>query len=229
MVVHEESSRWSSSGFDTKQVTATIDRDVFHPYNDKKRDKIREELNIPDNVVTILYVGELNKRYGANILKQMAKQNEEHEELMFIVIGEGQMENQFKEKGYLRYEGFVRNEELPDYYNIADITVGPRKTDVTSNVGLESISCGTPFITTADGLIREIFEDNGAYIWADRNPKSVLNAARELIDDCERYKEQVDIGLKTFNHMSLTIDSAIDTHVEAYECLSQSNGEFNQT
>ncbi|WP_232702137.1 glycosyltransferase family 4 protein [Halobacterium wangiae] len=220
MVVSKERSRWTKSGFDTTSVTATINRENFHPYDEDGTKRARTKLNIPAGVDVVLYVGELNEEYGAGIVDEMARIERGDDSLQFIVVGEGEMRNRFRDRTNVRYEGFVDNDQLPVYYNAADVTIGPRRTDKTSNVGLESIACGTPFVTTADGLLEEIFEKHGSYVWAERTPEAVLSTVRALLDDSTEYEEQVKRGLDTFEEAPLSLDTAIDTHLEVYEEVS---------
>ncbi|MDQ2056438.1 glycosyltransferase [Halobellus sp. H-GB7] len=221
ITVHDKVTIWGESGYSTEPVTATINRNVFYPFDSEERKRTRHELGLNDDADVILYVGELNKEYGAEIIGEMAKLASEDDTLKFIVVGDGKLRENFEDRDDLRYEGFVDNNQLPIYYNAADITVGPRKTDVTSNVGLESIACGTPFITTADGYIKEFFEDRKTYVWAERTPEKVLNTAKSLLENDKEYKRQVERGLNTFDDMSLTLESAIDTHIKVYDELTQ--------
>lgn len=214
--VHKEDNRWDAVGYDTAICTATIDRNQFYPYEDNRIRELRAERGIADNTNVILYVGRLNEEYGARLFSKLASLNQDDDRL-FVAIGDGPLADEFHKHENILYEGFVQNQEMPNYYNIADITVIPRKDDNTSNVGLESISCGTPAITTAEGTIETLFKDRGTYVWADRTAEDILATIENLLADSNRYETQRDRGLQTINEMELTLDTAIETHQRVYQ------------
>jgi glycosyltransferase involved in cell wall biosynthesis len=212
---HEYMTRWERYGYETAICTATLDRDVFYPYDDERIRALRESMGIPAEADVLLYVGRLNEYKGARLVSELARLLED--ETVLIVAGEGELEAEFEDREDLRYEGFVDNRELPDYFNVADVTLIPRETDVTCNVGIESIACGTPAITTAEGVIRLLFEDYGTYVWAEREPAAVRDAAFALLEDEERYREQVERGFETLEGMNMSLEDALRTHLEVYE------------
>jgi glycosyltransferase involved in cell wall biosynthesis len=218
--VHKTDTKWEDAGYDTAICTATIDRDVFYPYEEDRVDRLRAEHGIKDETV-ILYVGVLSEEQGAHLVDKMAHQTRDDDSIKFIVIGDGPLTNSFRNRDDLVYEGFLDNKLLPDYYNLADVTVAPRENDNTSNVGLESIACGTPMITTAEGTIVELFKDRKTYIWADRTPEAVLEAVQDLMSDPEFYQAQVERGFETMNELDLTLDAALKTHLGVYNELAK--------
>ena len=215
--VHEGDRRWDAFGYETAVCTATIDPDVFYPYDETRRNELRSERDLGDATV-VLYVGKLSEEQGAHLVSEMARLTRDDESIRYIVAGDGPLADRFENRDDLTFEGFVDNKTTPDLYNVADVTVAPRRFDNTSNVGLESIACGTPMVTTAGGSIVDLFEDRGTYVWADeRTAESVLEAVRELTGDPDYYDAQVQRGLDVFEEMNLTIDSALELHCAVYE------------
>jgi len=218
--VHEGDKQWDEAGYDTAVCTATIDRDRFSPCDDERIQKLRHDRRIEDDQTVVLYVGKLTEGQGAHIVDKMARSTRDNEDIQYAVVGDGPMADVFRDREDLMYEGFVDNKSMPEYYNLADVTVAPRDNDNTSNVGLESIACGTPMVSTASGDIVSLFKQRGTYVWADRTPEAVLEVVCELVDDPEYYHAQVERGLETMNEMSLTLDSALETHLEVYDELA---------
>jgi glycosyltransferase involved in cell wall biosynthesis len=213
--VYANDTRWEKYGYDTTVCMATIDRDVFYQYSKQRVRELRQEMGITADT-TVLYVGKLTKAQGAHIIDQIAQKEADNDDIDFIVIGAGPLEDRFRGRDDLHFEGFVDNERTPDYYNVADVLAAPRRDDNTSNVGLESISCGTPVVTTAKGTIEELFKERGTYVWAERNPEDVLETIFELTTDEDFYREQVQRGFNTMSEMSLSLSSAIETHRRVY-------------
>lgn len=215
----ERETQWEKLGYETASVTATIDESHFYQYDADRIRELRSERGIESDETVMLYVGELTEGQGAHLVDQMARLTAEDSH-RFIVAGAGPLANRFENHDNLTFEGFVDNKAMPALYNIADVTVAPRESDVTSNVGLESIACGTPVITTATGKIERLFRDRGTYVWAERTPEAVLETVDELVSDPERYRSQVERGFQTMADMELTLDSAIETHLSVYERLA---------
>ncbi|QLH85068.1 glycosyltransferase [Halosimplex pelagicum] len=219
--VLESDTIWDETGYDTEVCTATIDTDLFHPYDGERIRELRRARDISDDETVVLYVGKLTEGQGAHIVDEMARLSADDGDIRFVVAGDGPMADTFRDRDDLTYEGFVDNKSLPEYYNLADVTVAPRKFDRTSNVGLESIACGTPMISTAKGDILDVFEDQKPYVWSDRTPEAVLETVRELASDPDFYRTQVERGHEVFDGMTLTIDSALETHLDVYEELAR--------
>lgn len=222
--VHAGDKRWDRFGYDTVVCTATIDTDVFYPYDVDRVRELREARGINEDEAVVLYVGNLIEEQGARIVDEMAQQTRGEEGIRYIVAGDGPLAERFEGRENVDFEGFVDNKAVPELYNIADVTVAPRRDDNTSNVGLESIACGTPMVSTAGGDIVDLFADRGSYVWAEeRTPEAVLAAVRELTTDPDYYQAQVERGLETVDEMAVTLDSALRTHLNVYEELSTAN------
>ncbi|WP_324758445.1 glycosyltransferase [Haloarcula montana] len=215
----EDERQWEQLGYTTASVTATIDRSHFYQYEPERIDQLRSERGIDSEQTVVLYVGELTEGQGAAIIDEMARITQDDDSIQYIVAGAGPLEERFRDRSDLIFEGFVDNKSMPQLYNIADVTAATRKYDVTSNVGLESIACGTPVITTASGKIEKIFKNRGTYVWADRDSQSVLETVDELMSDPEYYQSQVNRGFQTMEEMDLTLESAIETHLDVYRRL----------
>jgi len=216
---HERDTKWDESGYETAVCTATIDRHQFRPFDEATVRSLRADRGFEGGDTVILYVGKLSEGQGAHIVDRMARLSDD-ETIHFIVAGDGPLAERFKCRDDLTFEGFVANKATPNLYNLADVTVAPRKYDKTSNVGLESIACGTPMITTATGKIERFFKDRGTYVWAERTPEAVLETVTELVDDPEYYEAQRQRGFETLDEMELTLGTAIETVVGVYERLA---------
>jgi teichuronic acid biosynthesis glycosyltransferase TuaC len=76
--------------------------------------------------------------------------------------GRGRCEVEIARRGLNRHVtiiGPVPHDELPHWYQAADVTVLPSLSEGVPNVLLESIACGTPFVASDVGGIREIADE----------------------------------------------------------------------
>lgn len=60
----------------------------------------------------------------------------------------------------IKFTGRVNNDELPAYYNSANLSILPSRAEAFPIIPLESMACGTPVIIADRFSAREIVEDN---------------------------------------------------------------------
>lgn len=211
---------WAAAGVPATYIYPAVNGDRFHPYEDDHQD-LRDELRIPDGEKIVLYVGELKPLKGAHIMSDVARQLDD--DITVVVAGDGELRDQFENRDDLLFEGFVENEDLPGYYNAADVTIVPSEHESFSIVSLESIACGTPVVTTTaeSSTMARIFKDRGTYVWADRTSDSIVDSVDELLADRQYYEQQVARGFETIDELGLTIDQALEQYVAVYESAAR--------
>lgn len=214
---HERQDAWVKAGIRNEMCIATINTEIFKEYSNPKTKAVYERLNVNRDNDILLYIGTLNEEKGAKIIDELATKYGSNSTTI-LVGGDGPLRERVEANDNIRYEGFIRNKDLSDYYNIADITLGPRISDVTSNVGLESIACGTPYISTADGPF-EIFSEEPPYIRAERSVEAIWKTIQRYMNNESLYQKQVKQGFNTLEYYPVTLESAIDIHSQVYESL----------
>lgn len=210
---------WWKAGFDSTHIYPAIDEEQFYPFASDRAERIRGELGVPDGNRVVLFVGKLNEFKGAHIFDRVVRELDRSEDVTPIVVGDGPLRSRFEDRDDLLYEGFVHNENLPEYYNVADVTVVPSEYESFSLVSLESIVCGTPVVTTTseEYTMARLFKDRGTYVWAsDRSASAVSQEVSRLLHDEDTYARQVQRGFETIEEMGLTISNMIDEYVEVY-------------
>lgn len=130
-----------------------IDLTHFRP---RDRSEARGALNLPDSGNVVLYVGRLAfDKNVATLLRAFARVQELHSARL-IVVGDGPLRSELEVLGRelqiehsIQFRRFVPHQDLPAYYQAADVTV------VTSDVletfcmvALEAIACKCPLIVT---------------------------------------------------------------------------------
>ena len=122
-------------------------------------ERLSEHYQIEDNKFKVLVVGVLDRAHyfkGVTHLLDAIARLENPDVLVFIV-GEGELRETYQEhaakiglQDVAHFPGFVPDEELPDYYRMADVTVLPSTTpgEAFGLVLLESMACGTPVIAS---------------------------------------------------------------------------------
>ncbi len=105
------------------------------------------------------------------------------DDFVLCLVGDGplrpQLEQMVKEKGLediISFIGTVNHEELPNWYQAADLTVLCSHSEGLPNVFRESLACGTPFVSTDVGSISEIADSSYAMLSEPGNELELLHA-----------------------------------------------------
>jgi len=171
---------------------------------------LKEKLNIRGNQKVLLFVHRLSKRKGAHYLSYIADKLKEKNTIM-IVIGDGSDAKQLKLKiknigleSHTRFLGWIPNNELASYYNLADIFIMPSDEEGFPHVILEAMAYNVPFVATNVGGVKDII------------PKEINNY---LVDagDIDLFIKKIEelLNLKV-KDLSL-IKKALGKHAENYD------------
>ena len=140
-----------------------VDTEKFKPPFDKK--EVREKLHLPKEKFILLTVRNLVPRMGLeNLVSAMKDIVKERRDVLLIIGGEGflrsKLEAMIKEltlESYIKLTGTIREEQLPLYYQSADLFILPTKhLEGFGLVTLEALASGTPVIGTPVGGTKEI-------------------------------------------------------------------------
>ena len=142
-------------------VKNSVDTVLFKPGECKV--PIRKELGLSKDTPLIGFVGRLVWEKGPDLFLRIA--NHVHQffpSAHFVVIGEGDMEEELLQmRAYLQLEDFVHFLGWKDtvaVYRELTVLVHTSRSDGTSLVLLEAMSCGCPSVALAVGGVREIVE-----------------------------------------------------------------------
>lgn len=143
-----------------------VDVNLFRPSD---QDEARRKLGIHAASV-ILYVGRLEPLKGVDILIRAVAQLEQRDSVKTIIVG-GDLERDSEMvrlkslsadlgvSEQVQFLGSLDQQDLPLYYNAADICVVPSYYESFGMVALESMACGTPVIASRVGGLPTIVED----------------------------------------------------------------------
>ena len=148
----------------------------FRPAADRRR--LRAELGLPLDRPLLLTVRNLEARMGLDaLLGAMAIVARRWPDVHLLIGGAGSLretlESQARASGldkHVTFLGFVPEDDLPRYYQVADAFVLPtRELEGFGLVTVEALACGTPVIGTRVGATPELLEplDPGLLFRAD--------------------------------------------------------------
>ena len=201
-----------------------VDLARFRPITGK-REEMRKKLGIPQNAIVVLTVRRLVYKNGVDTLIDAANiAIKKNPRIVFLVVGKGpDMESvklqdaQLGIEANFRLAGFVSDEDLPFYYNAADLFVLPSKSgEGLPLVALEAMACGLPVIATDVGGIREILMEDYGKLVLPNQPELLAKAILDFasVDFSSRKRE-----LRAMVEKRFSWDANVERLVEIYEEL----------
>ena len=221
---------WHAHGIDPQKVSIIpggVDLERFRPFDDKM--ETRQRLNIPQNKVVLLTVRNLVQRMGLeNLIYSLKTVIEKAPDLYLVLGGSGPLRDdlfsltqQLGLESHIRFTGFISEDELPDYYRMADFFVLPTlELEGFGLVTLEAMASGLPVMGTPVGGTQEIlgkfdqhflFKDSSSdsmaklifenYQKIRKNPQKweeVSVRCRKFVEDNYSWEKNVDSLEKLF-------------------------------
>jgi glycosyltransferase involved in cell wall biosynthesis len=194
------------TAFESREVSADrltvipngVDIERFQGVTADQRQAIREQYGLGDGPV-VLFVGTVTPRKGVRELMQAAVDVlSTRSEPRLVIVGKTDME-----PGYMRdvrdvvdrsdstdrivFTGFVPDEEVPVFYDLADVFVLPSYEEGSSIAVTEAIATGTPVVGSRIDGIRQQIEHGVHGLLVDAGDTNGLgDAIATLLDDDER-------------------------------------------
>ncbi len=190
-----------------------------------KREEMRRTLGIPQNAIVVLTVRRLVYKNGIDTLIEGANiAVKKNPKIVFLVVGKGPDLNnvQFRTRqlgieNNFRLTGFVKDEDLPFYYNAADFFVLPSKSgEGLPLVALEAMACGLPVIATNVGGIREVLMGDYGKLVPSNQPWLLAKAVLEF-SDMDLSSRRVE--LRALVEEKFSWDKNVESLVGIYEEL----------
>ena len=178
---------------------------------------VNEEMIFPKEIAkhkeifTFVYMGSYIPFHGVDKVIEAAKiLKDKGEEVYFLMLGSGQtydasvaMAKEFELEN-VEFISYVSMEELNDYYNASDVTLGAfsgskRSKLFITNKAYESFAVGKPHLTLENNALNELFTDNKDIFYI-QNPSSEELAQRiiEIKNDPTLCQNVADNALKLY-------------------------------
>jgi glycosyltransferase involved in cell wall biosynthesis len=175
-------------------------------YYENRSREILNKIDILNEQKVLLYVGSETPRQNVYVLiKAFALLKKKIPDIKLIKIGESQSfgarEKILKLITDLNLEediifvGYVPEEDMPRWYNAADILVYPCDYAGFGLPPLEAMACGTPVITSNTTSLPEVVNDAGIMI-DPKDHKLMADKIFEVLNDESIKNEMVKKGLK---------------------------------
>jgi glycosyltransferase involved in cell wall biosynthesis len=165
-----------------------VDLNRFKPLLNVKGE-MRKKLGISEDKYVVLTVRRLVYKNGVDTLLESAEiAVKKNPKLVFVVVGKGPDFDEVKERiaqlgmqRNFRLTGFVSDEDLPFYYNVADLFVLPSKSgEGLPLVALEAMACGLPVVATDVGGTSEVLSEDYGKLVPPNSPVSLAEVVLEF-------------------------------------------------
>jgi len=160
-------------------------------FNPGARSDVRSKLGWKDKRILVMtrpFKPIYGIEYFLQALPEVIKKNPD---VRVILCGDGPLKSKFEEyvkkhemKRHVHFAGFVENDELPKYYNAADIYVSTSLSDGTSLCLLEALACGLPVVVSDLPTNREwVTNGVGGLLIPKKNSRRTANEINSLLKD----------------------------------------------
>lgn len=177
-----------------------VDTEFIFP---RPEDNLRNELKISKDQIVVLYSGSMGAKQGLGILLQVARRLEAHQEIVFVLCGDGPARNELIDKARdlpnVRFLPLQPMDRLNSLLNTADIHVLPQKADVADLVMpsklLGMLASGKAIIATAllETEIGRVIDRVGVLV-PPEDSSALCEAILELLKSPERLKNLGESG-----------------------------------
>ncbi|MCK5569139.1 MAG: glycosyltransferase family 4 protein [Spirochaetes bacterium] len=204
-----------------------IDRNIFKQIHKKNiLLKVAQKYNLPQRF--ILYVGNVKPHKNLkSLLKAFHKLLiEKTNDLSLIIVGKKEgfltgaskiftiLEENASLKEKVIFTGFVENEELPVFYNLASVFVFPSLYEGFGLPPLEAMACGCPAIVSGTSSLPEICGDAAYYINPLNTDEIADKICTVLIDEDLR-QELVTKGIERVKRYNW--EESARKHIELFK------------
>lgn len=182
--------------------------DYFSPQEKNNNLLAKYNLSVDDKV--ILFVGNLDSAHyfkGVDYLLKafaLVLKNNSDKKIKLLIVGQGDLLREYKiladklgMADKVIFAGYISDEELPGYYNLADLFVLPSidKSEAFGLVLLEAMASGKPVIASDLAGVRSVVKEGDTGFLAEaKNEKDLADKIDKLLRDDELRKRMGAAG-----------------------------------
>lgn len=169
-------------------VPTGIDLDRFQPNLDAS--SVRDDWGFNNGERVVLWLGRVafEKRLDV-LLDAFAAVRKDEKDLRLVIAGSGPATGEFRSRamnlgldGSIRFVGHVRDEDVPLYYNAADVFASASAFETQGLTLLEAMACGTPSAVAAAGGFLDVVEDgHNGYLFEPDNVAAASEGLRRAL------------------------------------------------
>ncbi len=159
-----------------------------------KKRLLRKKFGIP-NKLTFLYIGQIIKRKGLDLLLE-AFYYLKKAEVSLVICGEGEEKEKLKKlisRRKIRNVYFInskRSKQLPEIYNLADVFILPSLVEVWGLVVNEAMASGLPVVVSkyAGSAADLVKKGENGFVFDPKNPDELVKIINYFINNPHKIK-----------------------------------------
>lgn len=161
-----------------------IDLDVFKPLSSSQREKF----NIGDKFVVLGVASHFGKSKG---LEEFVRLSKDMPEIKVVLVGASPSEIKTLPSEILAISRTQNQQEMVEFYSIADVFVNPTYEDTFPTTNLESLACGTPVITYETGGSPEAIDEETGIVVPKGDYEELISAICKIkIEGKQKYSKK---------------------------------------
>lgn len=198
-----------------------IDTDAFSP----KTNKIRTSLGLSNQFVVLGVAANWGRSKGLNDFIALAHQNS----YKIVLIGIPDSLKKELPNSIIAISHTDSQEQLAEYYSMADVFVNPTYHDNFPTVNLEALACGTPIVTYRTGGSPEaienmptkelIAENKYGYVVEKGNINALAQAIEFLMNETEEKRKQRSYACRKRAVEMFNKNTCFNQYIEVYKRL----------
>ncbi len=191
------------TGLDTKRFSK-------ENFNDKDKKALKAKLGIKDDEKVILSLGRIAEEKRVDlIMDAMPDLFKEYPKAKFLIVGNGPSQKSLEEQAKklniesnVIFTGKIPWEEVPKYYNIADVFVNASLTETQGLTFIEAMAASVPIVCRYAPNLSEYIKngENGILI---KKVSEFKDAIIRVLEDDKLSSTLTENGLKTANEYSV--------------------------
>ncbi len=180
-----------------------VDMNRFRPI---PQFEARQKLQLPQDARILLFVGALTDyKGGGDLITAVSQLAQQGEKFQLLMVGEGPLRQQFihqvNEDGLadqVQFVGSKPNEEMPLWFNAADIFVLPSWREGTPVSLMEALSCERPAVVSRAGGMAQVIQDGeNGFLVEIANPAQLAEKLGLLLNDKAIQQQFSRVGRET--------------------------------
>lgn len=163
-------------GVETIVLPNAVDERVFR-HIDKL--EARRKLGLRTDDFIVIFVGAFSERKG---IKRVIEAVRTLPDVKLILVGNGDVPESTNE---IVFAGSLPHEDIPMYFNAADVFVLPTLAEGCCNAVVEAIACGTPVISSDKPFNRDVLDESCSILIDPEDIEAIRTAIITLKNDDE--------------------------------------------
>lgn len=157
----------------------------------------RERLDLPEHLLTFIYVGRFSPEKGVMLILDAVDLVEPEllSSIRIVLIGNGPQKNTIVDRIQNRMDSsvvvkdWVNQDELSMWYSAADAVILPSRSEACARTLLESMMCGTPVIATCMGGAKDLVrEGESGFLFDSGDARGLASIFENLAGNPNRLK-----------------------------------------